>query len=76
MISVKLEIILCGYINQINKQHDDLLLSLINALRICNSSKINNPFIFINNVIYAYYCEKIIPNLLAFANVKHFIKKI
>ena len=73
--STGLKDILYRHCNQIDELHVDLFLSFINELRICNSSKIGNPFLFINNIM-RIILKKFIQNLLTFPDVKHFIKNI
>ena len=72
--SAELEQLITKHRNQINKEHIDLFLSIINDLSICSSSKISNPFLCINNVIHLYYCEKI--HFLTFTDIKHFMKNM
>ena len=52
--SAKLEYTLYKHSNQIDKQHIDLFIYLINELRICNINKISDPFLSINIVIYTF----------------------
>ena len=59
--SAEFEELLTKHSNQIDKQHVDLFLSIINELRVYKLSKISNPFLCINNVIHLYYCEKTEP---------------
>ena len=70
MTSAELEDVLYRYSNQIDKEHVDLFLSLINI------SKISNPFLL---VIMSYICiiaKKFTQNLLKFVDVKYIIKNI
>ena len=69
--SAWLEHLLIKHCNQIDKEHIDLFLSIINWLRMCNISKISYPFLCINTVIH--YLKF---TLLIFADVKHFMKNI
>ena len=57
-------------------RHIDLFMKLINELRICNISKISNPFLFINMSYVCIIVKILIPNLSTFVDVKHSIHNI
>ena len=74
--SAELEELLIKHSNQIDKEHIDLFLSLINELRICNISKISNPFLCINMSYICIIVKILIHNLSTFVDDKHSIHNI
>ena len=57
MVSAELKELLTKYSNQIDKEHIDLFLKLINELRIYIC--VNQLFICVNNIIQRFYSENI-----------------
>ena len=55
MLSAKLEELLAKHCNQIDKEHIDLFMKLVNELRIYNN--VNQPFVCVNNIIHSSNCE-------------------
>ena len=73
MLSAELEELLTKHSNQINTQHIDLFLKLINELRICNY--VNHLYVLI--ISYVDLIVKIfIHNLSTFVDVKYSIHNV